>query len=80
MPTVLIDGIKYVPKAEVPELTDPRLQAALEELTAMLYFRQQHKALAQAWNVLNALAPEIARLASDDPQAAYNRIHGSEAM
>jgi hypothetical protein len=78
MPSVLIDGIEYVPKGEVPELTDPRLQAALEELTSMLYFRQQHKALAQAWNVLNALAPEIARLAADSPETAYERIHGQE--
>ena len=31
MPTVLIDGIEYVPRAEVPELTDERLKAALKE-------------------------------------------------
>lgn len=25
MPTVVIDGVEYVPKAEIPELTDERL-------------------------------------------------------
>lgn len=75
-PRVVIDGIEYVPRAEVPELTDPRLQAALAELVAIQYFREHHKAVAQAWNVLNALAPELAALASKDPRAAFERIHG----
>lgn len=78
MPRVIIDGIEYVPRAEVPELTDERLQRALEELTSIQYFRQQHKAIPQAWDALNALSPELAKLASKDPQAAYERIHGTE--
>ena len=78
MPRVIIDGIEYVPRAEIPELTDERLQRALEELTSMQYLREQHKAIPQAWNVLNALAPELAKLASKDPLAAYERIHGTE--
>lgn len=77
MPKVAIDGIEYVPRAEVPELTDDRLKAALQELVAIQYFQERHKAIAQAWNVLNALAPELAALASEDPQAAYERIWGS---
>lgn len=77
MPMVVIDGVEYVPKAEVPVLTDQRLQAALEELTSIQYFREKHKAIAQAWNVLNHLAPELAKLAEKDPQAAYYRIHGA---
>lgn len=36
MPKVVIDGIEYVPRAEVPPLTDERLQNALEELAPEL--------------------------------------------
>jgi len=78
MPTVLIDGVEYVPRAEVPELSDDRLKAALEELVSIQYFREEHKAIAQAWNVLHALAPELAELSGRDPLAAYERIHGTE--
>jgi hypothetical protein len=78
MPSVLIDGIEYVPRAEVPELTDARLKAALEELVSIQYFRQSHKAIPQAWNVLRALAPELAELSARDPLAAFERIHGAE--
>lgn len=78
MPTVLIDGVCYVPRAEVPALTDARLQRALGELVSIQYFKEQHKAVAQAWNVLHALAPELAELAANDPAAAYERIHGTE--
>lgn len=79
MPTVIIDGIEYVPRAEVPPLTDARLQRALGELVSMQYLRETHKAIAQAWNVLNALAPELAELSMRDPEAAYRRIHGDAA-
>jgi hypothetical protein len=74
----LIDGIEYVPRAEVPELTDARLKAALEELVSIQYFKQTNKAIPQAWNVLHALAPELAELAAVDPRAAFERIHGTE--
>jgi len=75
---VIIDGIEYVPKAEIPELNDARLQECLEELTATYYFKENHKAVRQAWNAMNALSPELAKLAGDDPQAAFDRIHGEE--
>jgi len=75
MPSVFIDGIEYVPRAEIPPLTDERLQLALEELVSIQYFRETHKAIPQAWNVLNALAPELAKLAADNPKAAFDRIH-----
>lgn len=78
MPTVVIDGIEYVPRAEVPELTDERLKMALKELVSIQYFRQEHKAIPQAWSVLDTLAPELAKLAADNPEAAYERIHGAE--
>lgn len=77
MPSVLIDGVEYVPRAEVPPLTDARLQSALEDLVSIQYFRETHKAIAQAWDVLNALAPELAELAARDPKAAYERMHGT---
>lgn len=78
MPKVVIDGTEYVPLAHVPPLTDERLHAALKELVSIQYFRQSHKAVAQSWNVLHALAPELAKLAESDPKAAYERIHGAE--
>jgi len=78
MPCVLIDGVEYVPRAEVPELTDERLKQALGVLVSIQYFREQHKAVAQAWDVLHALAPELADLAASDPLAAYERIHGAD--
>jgi hypothetical protein len=76
MPTVLIGGVEYVPRAQVPELTDARLKAALAELVSIQYFRESHKAVRQAWDALNALAPELAQLAATDSLAAYERIHG----
>ena len=70
---VVIDGVIYVPQAEVPELTDKRLQDCLETLTEMRYFNQNHKMKALAWNAINALSPELAKL---DESTAYDRIHG----
>lgn len=75
MPTVVIDGIPYVPRADIPELTDDRLNEALKQLVTMQYLKQTHKAVAQAWNVLDTLAPELAELAASDPKAAYDRMH-----
>lgn len=75
MMQVVIDGIEYVPRAKVPELSDARLKAALEVLTEIQYFKQTQKSIPQAWNALNALAPELAELAAINPKAAYDRIH-----
>lgn len=76
MPVVVIDGVEYIPRAEVPELTDERLKQALGHLVSIQYFKEQHKAIAQSWDALHALAPELADLAADNPKAAYDRIHG----
>ncbi len=74
---VIIDGIEYVPKAEVLPITDERLQQCLESLTEIQYFHdQKHKHRAWAWDALNALSPELAELAADNCQAAFYRIHG----
>lgn len=77
MPTVIIDGIHYVPRAEIPPLTDEKLQNALRQLVSIQYFRESHKAVAQAWDVLNTLAPELAQLAADNSEAAYRRVNPS---
>lgn len=74
--TVIIDGVEYVPKAEVPPLTDERLRRCLAELTAIQRFSsERHKHRAWAWDAINALAPDIARLSADDPAAAYDLFH-----
>jgi hypothetical protein len=78
MPRVIIDNIEYIPKADIPELTDENLNEALRQLTSMLYFREHHKSMPHAWNVLDALAPELAKLASDSPKDAYYRVHDSD--
>ena len=75
MTKVVIDGVEYVPKADIPELTDKRLQDCLEVLTEMRYHNQHHKMKALAWNAINALSPELAKL---DESSAYSRIHGEE--
>lgn len=73
---VVIDGIEYVPKAQVPKLTDKRLIAALRELTAIQYFdHETHKHRAWAWDALNALAPELAKLPAE---VAYKRVRPEE--
>lgn len=76
---VIIDGVRYVPAGEVPPITDERLKHALESLTEIQYFSdQEHKHRAWAWDALNALAPEIAKMASQDSKAAFDRIHGMD--
>jgi len=76
---VVIDGVEYVPRAEVPELTDERLNQCLESLTEIQYFSDQtHKHRAWAWDALNALAPELADLAGRNPGAAWSRVRGED--
>jgi hypothetical protein len=70
---IIIDGIEYVPRGEIPELTDERLQRALCELTSIQYFSSEtHKHRAWAWDALNALAPDLAALPAEE---AYDRVH-----
>ena len=72
MPTVIIDGIEYVPKADIPELTDASLTACLRELTAIQYFAgERHKHRSWAWDAMNAIAPELAKM---DPEVAFAYI------
>lgn len=76
MTKVVIDGVEHVPKAEIPELTDQRLQRCLEVLTEMRHFNQNHKMMGLAWNAIDALSPELAKLPENE---AYDRIHGVES-
>ena len=74
--TVIIDGVKYVPEASIPPLEDGALLTAIRELVGIQYWSgQRHKHRAWAWDALNALAPELAEMCSDDPKAAYERVH-----
>lgn len=76
MPVVIVDGVEYVPRAQVSALTDERLHRALQSLTEIQYFSEcMHKHRAWAWDALNALAPDLAQLAANSPEAAYSRIH-----
>ncbi|MBD8089112.1 hypothetical protein IFT48_03890 [Pseudomonas fluorescens] len=72
---VMIGGIEYVPKVDVAEITDERLHDALRQLVYMQYLNETHKLRAQAWDVLNTLAPDLAQLSSKSPKAAYDRMH-----
>lgn len=79
MPHVVIDGVEYVPRASIPPLTDDALHRCLRELVNIQYFREcSHKHRAWAWDALNALAPELAQLAADNPEAAYARLNPEE--
>lgn len=75
MMEVLINNVRYVPAAEIKPLSDDRLSQAIQELVSIQYFGEQHKAIAQAFNVLEILAPEIAKLVSIDVNAAYHAVH-----
>lgn len=76
MPTVLIDGVEYIPRAEIPKLTDERLMRCLQSLTEIQYFSDcPHKHRAWAWDALHALSPELAELSSNDPEKAFDRVH-----
>jgi hypothetical protein len=79
MKKVIIDGVEYVPKAEVPPINDLRLKECLESLTEILYFYdQQHKHRAWAFDALKALSPELANIARDNPSAAFDIVRGTD--
>lgn len=73
---VVIGGVEYVPRGEIPPLTDDRLRAALYELTSIQYFSgETHKHRAWAWDALNALAPELAKLPAE---VAFDRVRDGD--
>ncbi|AXH59595.1 hypothetical protein [Pseudomonas amygdali] len=72
---VLIGGIEYVPKVDLGEITEDSRRDALRQLVYMQYMNEEHKLRAQAWDVLNALSPNLAELCSKSPKAAYDLMH-----
>lgn len=81
MPTVLIDGVEYIPRAEVPELTDDSLVRCLRSLTEIQYFADcPHKHRAWAWDAMHAIAPELAELSADNPEAAFDRVRPDDEL
>ena len=75
MPIVIIDGVEYVPKVEVPELTNERQIECLKVLTEMRYFGQNHKMQSLAYDAIKTLSPDIAEL---EPDKAFELVHGDE--
>lgn len=70
---VIIDGIEYVPKGEVPPINDESLKECLRHLVNIQYFTDdRHKHRAWGWDALNALAPELAALPA---KQAWDRIY-----
>lgn len=63
---VVIDGVEYVPKIDIPELNEKRSLDCLETLTEMRYFNQNHKMKALSWNAINALSPDLAKLSEEE--------------
>lgn len=78
MSEIVCNGIVYVPRAEIPELTDERLKQALQELVWIQASDEKHKARPRAWNVLHTLAPELAELVTIDPDLAMRRLNPIE--
>ena len=78
--SVIIDGIHYVPRAEIPPIDDSRLETALRELVAIQYFYPDGgKPRALAWDALNALAPDLADLCGASmADKAWRRLHPDE--
>ena len=72
---VFIEGQRYVPACEVPEIKDDALRQLLYSLTEIQYFSEcSHKHRAWAWNALNAISPELAKMSSNDPKSAYDYV------
>ena len=73
MAKVVIDGIEYVPKTERENVTDDKITKCLAYLVEIQYFHEcTNKHRAWAWDAINALDPSLAKLVSEDPQAAMD--------
>lgn len=72
-PSVMINGIEYVPKTEVIPPDDTALNRCIAELVDIQYFYAgTGKPRANAWDALNHIAPNIASMCSLDVKAAYD--------
>lgn len=73
--SVYIHGVEYIPKEDAANLTVDRLKGAIEEITNIIYFDEKHKAKGLAWNALNYLSPELAKIATDNAGEAHAIAH-----
>ncbi len=80
MPKVTIDGVDYVPKAEVLHIRDDELVKCLRLLTAIQY-KPDRKTLHRdlAWAALCTLSPELGELSCRNPEVAYNLVRSKMA-
>ena len=69
---VIINGVKYAPVVGTSNVTDGEINKCLRELTAMRYFNQEHKMMANTWDAINALNPNLAAMSVED---AFNAMH-----
>ncbi len=73
---VTIDGIRYVPATDIPVIADAdRLRAVNALVTAFYLYPPRDRGVSGCiWDALNALAPDLAGLAADDPRAAHDAV------
>lgn len=69
---VVINGVKYAPVVDNSNVTDGAINECLRVLTSMRYFKQDHKMMANAWEAINTLNPNLASMNEDD---AFNAMH-----
>ena len=80
MAKVLIDGVEYVPKVDIPNYSVSSLPVVecLRHLVSLHYFGEKHKSLGITLNAINEISPELAKLVSDDTLKAYELLNGAE--
>lgn len=73
---VLIDGIRYVPAADIPTPTEESVLRAVQALTSALHLYcgsgVDRGTRGCIWDALEALSPDLHALAGEDPAAAYD--------
>lgn len=69
---VIINGVKYTPAVDNLNVTDGQVNECLRVLTAMRYFKEDHKMMANAWDAINALNPNLAKM---DESSAFDAMH-----
>lgn len=78
MPTVVIDGVRYVPQTDVPKPTDEKTLDAVGRLITCIYLYGAgdgtSSARACVWEALQAIAPNIYDLARQDRVAAFDAV------
>ncbi len=80
MTKVLIDGVVYVPRAEIPPRTDESTLEAVRAITASMHL-YGHRGGGRGpwgclWDALRALSPDLAKIAEESsPAAAYDAVH-----